>query len=92
MQVETVPLIQLTSWLGQELEVPVWINPSRVLWVEPLLRTASATVMGTRIVFGPNASIDVRELPNLVTGRLQGHLADPGVDYVASLTRRASQP
>ena len=91
MQSETVALIQLTSWLGQELEVPVWINPHQVLWVEPLLRTASATITGTRIHFGSDATLDVRELPNLVAGRLQGHLADPGVDYVASLTRRSAQ-
>jgi len=76
----------LTSW--QEFDVPVWINPHRVLWVEPLVRSASATITGTRLVFGPDVTIDVRELPNLVVGRLQGQLGDPGAEYVASLTRR----
>jgi len=92
MQSETVALIQLTSWLGQEVDVPVWINPRRVLWIEPLTRSATATSTGTRIVFGPDATIDVRELPNLVAGRLQGHLADPGVEYIASLATRERQP
>jgi len=90
MQSDTVALIRLTSW--QELEVPVWINPQRVLWVEPLLRTASKTITGTRLVFGPDITIDVRELPNLVVGRLQGQLGDPGAEYIASLTRRIIEP
>jgi len=95
MQLETVTLIQLTSWrggLGAELEGPVWVNPHRVLWIEPLLRSVSGTITGTRLVFGPDATIDVRELPNLVAGRLQGQLGDPGAEYIASLTRRVIDP
>jgi hypothetical protein len=88
MHLGTVPLVRLTSWLGQEIPLAVWVNPSHVLWVEPLTRSATASVTGTRLVFGPEATLDVRELPYMVIGRLQGHLGDAGSEYIEALAKR----
>jgi hypothetical protein len=84
----SLPLVQFSAWRGQVPDKPatVWINPMAVTFIEPTTRLED--IVGTRIHFGHESSIDVRELPTMVAGRLAGHLADPGPEYRSALDAR----
>lgn len=77
-------MVQMTKVVSGYIPSRVWVNPDKVLYVEELISRRGQggdafieVPMGTRLQFGDDNRIDVRESPDWVLQALSG---EPGVD------------